>query len=80
MIMKFKVLEHQMVPKHEVVAPQEKKAIMESLGVTKEQMPVIFDSDPALKELNAKPGDLIKITRESPTAGISIYYRIVAKS
>ncbi|MGH9909957.1 MAG: DNA-directed RNA polymerase subunit RpoH/Rpb5 C-terminal domain-containing protein, partial [Nitrososphaerales archaeon] len=32
---------------------------------------------PALKELGAKPGDMIKITRKSPTAGESIYYRYV---
>ena len=78
--MSFNVLEHEAVPKHEVVPASEKKEILDRFGVDKTQMPAILDSDPALKELKAKPGDLIKITRKSPTAGESVYYRIVVKS
>ena len=37
---------------------------------------MIFVNDPAIMGLGVKPGDLIKITRPSPTAGESLYYQI----
>lgn len=77
--MSFNVLEHKMVPKHEVLPSSERKEILDRFGVDADQMPCIRDSDPAIKGLDAKPGDLIKLTRKSPTAGESIYYRIVVK-
>lgn len=44
-----------------------------------EQLPYILATDPAAKEINAKPGDFIKITRNSETAGQTIYYRFVVE-
>lgn len=43
------------------------------------ELPLILVSDPAIIELGVKPGDMIKITRKSPTAGHSIYYRYVVE-
>jgi DNA-directed RNA polymerase subunit H len=40
-------------------------------------MPAISPKDPAVKELNVKMGDVIKITRNSPTQGKSEFYRVV---
>jgi DNA-directed RNA polymerase subunit H len=42
-------------------------------------LPLIFVNDPAILELGVKPGDMIKITRKSPTAGQSYYYRYVVE-
>jgi len=47
------------------------------LGVTEKELPKIFSTDPAIRHLNVKKGDVIKITRKSPTAGETIYYRVV---
>ncbi len=38
-----------------------------------------MDSDPVVKIIKAKPGQVLRITRKSPTAGESVYYRIVAE-
>ncbi|MDE0831984.1 MAG: DNA-directed RNA polymerase subunit H, partial [Nitrosopumilus sp.] len=42
-------------------------------------LPLIFVNDPAIMGLGVKPGDMIKITRTSPTAGESLYYRYVVE-
>ncbi|MBS3060567.1 MAG: DNA-directed RNA polymerase subunit H [DPANN group archaeon] len=72
------VLEHELVPKHEILTKTDAKKLLESLGSTLEQLPGITENDPTVKGLNAKPGDVLKITRKSPTAGTAIYYRAVA--
>ena len=42
-------------------------------------MPYILATDPIAKELGAKPGDFLKISRRSETAGSSTYYRYVVE-
>ncbi len=75
----FNVLDHKLVPKHEILSSKEKKDLLEKFGIGKEQLPYILESDPVIKVIKAKKGDVIKITRKSPTAGKSIYYRVVIK-
>ena len=68
-----------MVPKHEVV-PQDKVAeVLVAFHATSEKIPQIQAQDPMVEEIGAKKGDIVKITRHSPTAGKSIYYRIVVQ-
>lgn len=47
------------------------------MGVTEKEMPKILLTDPALKNLEAKAGDVVRITRKSQTAGHATYYRVV---
>lgn len=68
---------HYLIPKHEVMKKEEVEALLKKYNVTKDKLPKIYESDPAIAELNAKPGDVIKITRKSPTAGTAFYYRVV---
>ena len=42
-------------------------------------LPLIFVNDPAIIGLGVKPGDMIRITRNSATAGKSFYYRYVVE-
>ena len=54
-----------------------KKELTEKFHCKVESLPIISNIDPMVKKLQAQPGDVIKITRKSSTAGISIYYRLV---
>jgi len=75
---KINILNHELVPKHVILTEEEKKNVMRMYGIKKlNQFPKILKSDPAIKLLEAKPKDLVKIIRKSDTAGQSIYYRIV---
>jgi DNA-directed RNA polymerase subunit H len=73
----FDILEHELVPKHEVVPPEEAAKILRELGVRPEQLPWIRATDPVVRRIGAKPGDIIRIYRKSPTAGEIIVYRYV---
>jgi len=75
---KVNIINHELVPKHVVLTKKEKKDVIKMYGIKKlNQFPKIFKSDPVIKELEAKPGDLVKIIRKSNTAKESIYYRVV---
>ena len=71
------LFEHFLVPKHEILSEDEVKELLKKYNVTKDKLPKILVTDPAVKAIGAKVGDVIKIERESPTAGISYYYRVV---
>lgn len=72
-----KLMEHRLAPWHEIVAKEEAEKIFKQLGVRAQRLPGILHDDPIAKELKAEKGDLIRIVRQSPTAGESIYYRVV---
>ena len=74
---KFKVDKHALTPKHTKVSDREKKQILETYSATLKDLPKIYKTDPAILNLDAKPGDVIKVLRESQTAGETIFYRVV---
>ena len=69
---------HFLVPKHEILAKSREEEVLSSFGIKREKLPKIKANDPQVKELKAKPGDIIKITRKDPTKE-NLYYRIVMK-
>jgi len=74
---KFNILEHELVPKHEVLPPEEAARILKELGVTPQQLPWLRVTDPVARAIGAKPGDIVRIYRKSPTSGETIAYRYV---
>lgn len=76
---KFNLFEHELVPKHEVLSPEEKEALLRKYGLKPSQLPKILANDPAVIEINAKPGDVVKIIRKSPIAGEVVSYRFVVE-
>lgn len=76
---KIEVDKHQLVPKHVLITEREKEGLLQKYGITLKQLPRISIDDSAIKDLNGKIGDVVKIMRNSPTAGQSVYYRVIIK-
>ncbi|HEV51580.1 MAG TPA: DNA-directed RNA polymerase subunit H [Thermoprotei archaeon] len=68
---------HVLVSTHILLTKEEAEKVMKELGVTPDDLPKITTRDPMVKYLKAKRGDLIKLVRNSPTAGQSVSYRVV---
>ncbi len=73
----FNPLEHKMVPKHEILNEEDINNLVTEYNIEKEQLPKIRVSDPAAAAAKAKIGDVIRIARESKTAGKAFFYRMV---
>jgi DNA-directed RNA polymerase subunit H len=73
----FNPLEHKMVPNHEILDEDDVKKVISEYNIEKEQLPKIRVSDPAAIATKAKVGDVIRIARQSPTAGKAFFYRYV---
>jgi len=73
-------MKHVLVPKHQIVPPENHPELMSSLYITvKTKLPEIkFHVDPIARCIGAVPGDIVKITRPSSSAGESIMYRLCA--
>ena len=69
--------DHVYKPKHEIVTIKEAEEVLKKFNCQPTELPLIFLTDPAIVSLGVKPGDMIKITRESATAGEYLYYRYV---
>ena len=69
--------EHIYVPKHEIITKKEAEDVLEKYHCKATELPLIFATDPAIIGLGVKPGDMIKVTRKSATAGDSFYFRYV---
>jgi len=75
----FKVSTHFLIPRHELLTKEEASTVLARQNAAPSQFPYILNTDPLAKEVGAKPGDLVRITRRSETAGSSTYYRYVVE-
>ncbi len=73
------VLEHVMVPEHQIMSEEEIMQLLSTYKISTEQLPKIYHDDPAAKVIKAKPGDVLRIIRISQTAGRSESYRLVVR-
>jgi len=74
----FDIAQHRFVPKHSVVSERELKKLLGQYAL--KDLPKILVDDPMIQLLNAKDGDVIKIERNSLTAGKTIFYRRVVNA
>ncbi|ESQ24430.1 MAG: DNA-directed RNA polymerase, subunit H, RpoH/RPB5 [uncultured Acidilobus sp. JCHS] len=56
---------------------EEAVEVLNRLNVKPWQLPRISVNDPVVRLLGGKPGDIVEIERDSPTAGKYKVYRIV---
>jgi len=73
------ILDHEMVPEHIIISEEEAELILKQYGITKGQLPKLKSSDPVAKQIGAKVDDVVKVIRNSPTAGRSVAYRMTIK-
>jgi len=74
---KFNVLEHELVPDHILLTEEETDELLKKYNITRGQLPKVKSSDVVVKQIGAKPGDVLKIIRKSLTAGKAVAYRLV---
>jgi DNA-directed RNA polymerase subunit H len=77
---RFNVLNHVNVPLHVILSDDEVKSLLKQYGIVKEQLPKIRSSDPAVRVVNGAPGQVVKVTRRSPTAGVAVAYRLIIEA
>jgi len=73
----FNILNHKMVPPHKVLSQSEKEDIYKKYYITTDkELPEISRFDPVALAMGIRPGELVEITRSSPTAITTKYYRL----
>lgn len=75
---------HYFVPEHILLTEEEKNSLLEKYQIFIENLPKILITDPVIRLLDTperpiKPGDVVKIIRNSPTAGQAVAYRVVVR-
>lgn len=75
--LQFNISKHVLVPKHEIIRDEsEIRSIVERyLLKSKQQLPLILKNDPMSRYLGLKGGEVVKISRPSPTSGEYVMYR-----
>ena len=71
------VTNHILVPKHAILNEKDKKELLEKYNISLIDLPKILKTDSAVKHLSPKSGDVVKVIRQSPTAGEVDFYRVV---
>ena len=73
----FNIFQHELVPSHEKVSEEERQELFDTYNVEPHNFPKIKRSDPTVKNINAKKGDIIRVYRQGETVKKFATYRIV---
>jgi len=73
----FNIFNHVLVPVHQILTREEREELLKKYKVQPYQLPQVRASDPIAKAIGARPGDILRIVRDSATAGEYHSYRYV---
>jgi DNA-directed RNA polymerase subunit H (RpoH/RPB5) len=75
----FDLFEHELVPPHSIASEEEINLVLNHYKINKTQLPRISHNDSAVRVLGAVSGQVLRIERNSDTAGSTFYYRLVVR-
>ena len=73
----FNVLNHELVPIHELLTDDETRQLFTLYNINPEQLPKILASDPAVQAVGGKANQVVRIRRKSRTAGEAVAFRVI---
>jgi len=75
--LQFNILEHDLVPKHTIMAEADVEEFRKTYGITKDtQIPEISRFDPVALAIGMRPKEICHIKRKSKISVVGDYYRI----
>ena len=73
------VSQHELVPEHSIVDEDTLEDVLEEYNIKKTDLPKIKRTDPALQDVEAGVGDVVRIERNSRTTDTAVVYRLVVE-
>ena len=70
-------MEHELVPRHEVLTAEEKQTVLKRYNLRDAQLPKMMSYDPVARYFGLQRGQVVKIIRSSETAGRYVTFRVV---
>lgn len=75
--LQYNISESEYVPRHIILTKEESNNILEEMQINESDLPRIKQTDPVIKYLGGRSGQMVKIIRESETTGETFYYRLI---